>query len=45
MQITDLVYTFNDGNAYVNIHTEQNPNGEIRGQIISEELKENTEEQ
>ena len=45
MQITDLVDTFNDGNAYVNIHTEQNPNGEIRGQIISEELQENTEEQ
>lgn len=45
MQISDLVDTFNDGNAYANIHTEQNPNGEIRGQIISEELQENTEEQ
>jgi hypothetical protein len=32
-QITDLVKIINDGNAYVNIHTVQNPNGEIRGQI------------
>lgn len=45
MQISDLVDAFNDGNAYANIHTEQNPNGEIRGQIISEELQEDTEEQ
>lgn len=45
MQITDLVDAFNDGNAYANIHTQQNPNGEIRGQIISEELQEDTEEQ
>jgi hypothetical protein len=45
MQISDLVDTFNDGNAYANIHTEQNPNGEIRGQIISEELQEDSEEQ
>jgi hypothetical protein len=34
-QITDLVKIINDGNAYVNIHTVQNPNGEIRGQISS----------
>ena len=45
MHISDLVDTLNDGNAYANIHTEQNPNGEIRGQIISEELQEDTEEQ
>jgi hypothetical protein len=45
MQISDLVDAFNDGNAYANIHTEQNPNGEIRGQIISEELQMDTEEQ
>ena len=45
MQISDLIDTFNDGNAYANIHTDQNPNGEIRGQIISEELQEDTEEQ
>jgi CHRD domain len=34
-QITDLVKIINEGNAYVNIHTVQNPNGEIRGQISS----------
>ncbi|WP_148685510.1 CHRD domain-containing protein [Candidatus Nitrosocosmicus hydrocola] len=45
MQISDLLDAFNDGNAYANIHTEQNPDGEIRGQIISEELQEDTEEQ
>lgn len=45
MQISDLVDAFNDGNTYANIHTEQNPNGEIRGQIISEELQMDTEEQ
>jgi hypothetical protein len=45
MQISDLVDAFNDGNTYANIHTQQNPNGEIRGQIISEELQEDTEEQ
>lgn len=45
MQISDLVDAFNDGNTYANIHTEQNPDGEIRGQIISEELQEDTEEQ
>jgi len=45
MQISDLVDVFNDGNAYANIHTQQNPNGEIRGQIISEQLQEDTEEQ
>lgn len=33
-QLTDLVSEMNNGNAYVNIHTTQNPNGEIRGQII-----------
>jgi hypothetical protein len=32
-QLTDLVTAMNNGDTYVNIHTEQNPNGEIRGQI------------
>ena len=31
-QLTDLVTAMNNGDTYVNIHTEQNPNGEIRGQ-------------
>jgi len=34
-QISDLVKLINDGNAYVNVHTKQNPKGEIRGQISS----------
>ena len=32
-QISDLVKLINDGEAYVNVHTETNPKGEIRGQI------------
>jgi hypothetical protein len=32
-QLTDLASAMNNGDTYVNIHTEQNPNGEIRGQI------------
>jgi hypothetical protein len=32
-QISDLVKLINDGNAYANVHTKQNPKGEIRGQI------------
>ena len=31
--IADLVREFRNGNAYVNVHTIQNPNGEIRGQV------------
>jgi Cu/Zn superoxide dismutase len=34
-QITDLIKMIKDGDAYVNVHTVQNPNGEIRGQIMS----------
>ncbi len=33
--ISDLQNAMNNGTTYVNIHTEQNPNGEIRGQIMS----------
>jgi hypothetical protein len=32
-QITDLVTATSKGKTYVNIRTEQNPNGEIRGRI------------
>jgi hypothetical protein len=34
-QISDLVSMMKSGNTYVNIHTTQNPNGEIRGQITN----------
>ncbi len=32
--ISDLIATMKNGSAYVNVHTEQNPNGEIRGQLV-----------
>lgn len=32
--IRELVREMNRGNTYVNVHTVQNPNGEIRGQIF-----------
>jgi hypothetical protein len=32
--IIDLVREIQRGNAYANVHTVQNPNGEIRGQIV-----------
>ncbi|MFC4098411.1 CHRD domain-containing protein [Paenibacillus xanthanilyticus] len=32
--ILDLVDEIKSGNAYVNVHTVQNPDGEIRGQIL-----------
>jgi hypothetical protein len=34
MTIADLITAMKDGNTYVNFHTEQNPDGEIRGQIM-----------
>jgi CHRD domain len=34
-QISDLVNIMKNGGAYVNVHTQQNQNGEIRGQISS----------
>jgi CHRD domain len=35
-QLTDLAIAMSNGDTYVNIHTEQNPNGEIRGQIMKQ---------
>lgn len=32
--IADLLREIKRGNTYVNVHTVQNPNGEIRGQIV-----------
>ena len=34
-KISDLTTAMTNGVTYVNIHTEKNPNGEIRGQISS----------
>ena len=34
MTIMDLVHEISEGNTYVNVHTVQNPGGEIRGQIM-----------
>lgn len=31
--LKDLITEFEDGNAYVNVHTSRNPEGEIRGQV------------
>jgi hypothetical protein len=31
--LRDLITEFEDGNAYVNVHTSRNPDGEIRGQV------------
>jgi hypothetical protein len=33
--ISDLATAMKNGSTYANIHTEQNPNGEIRGQIMN----------
>lgn len=35
MTIADLLPAMKNASTYVNIHTEQNPDGEIRGQIMS----------
>jgi hypothetical protein len=35
-QLTDLATAMSNGETYVNVHTEQNPNGEIRGQIMGQ---------
>ncbi|HJT49031.1 MAG TPA: CHRD domain-containing protein [Nitrososphaeraceae archaeon] len=32
-QISDLIKLIEDGNAYVNVYTDQNPTGEFRGQL------------
>jgi len=33
--VTDLTTPMSDGETYIDIHTQQNPGGEIRGQITS----------
>ena len=42
--LEDLVAAMDSGQTYVNIHTTQNPDGEIRGQIINTEKTESTEQ-
>ena len=32
--IPDLIAAMKNGSTYVNIHTEQNPEGEVRGQLV-----------
>jgi hypothetical protein len=32
-QLSDLITLMQNGQAYVNVHTEQSPDGEIRGTI------------
>jgi CHRD domain len=34
-QLSDLITMINNGDAYVNVHTQVNPKGEIRGQVSS----------
>ena len=34
-QLKDFMSAMRSGQIYVNIHTEQNPDGEIRGQITT----------
>jgi hypothetical protein len=34
MQLDDLISLMQNGQAYVNVHTEQNPQGEIRGTVV-----------
>ena len=31
----DLIGAMKNGSTYINVHTEQNPNGEIRGQLMN----------
>jgi len=43
-QISDLIKIIGDGKAYVNVHTDQNPDGEIRGQLASSSSSSTNEE-
>ena len=32
--VAELIDAIKNNTAYVNVHTEENPNGEIRGQLV-----------
>ena len=38
-QLSDLALAGSNGSLYINIHTEKNPNGEIRGQVAGSFVK------
>ena len=38
-QLSDLALAGANGSLYINIHTEENPNGEIRGQVEGSYVK------
>jgi hypothetical protein len=38
-QLSDLALAGANGTLYINIHTEQNPNGEIRGRFKTPEFR------
>ena len=42
--LEDLVAAMDSGETYVNVHTAEHPDGEIRGQIINTEKAESTEQ-
>ncbi|HEY9399498.1 MAG TPA: CHRD domain-containing protein [Nitrososphaeraceae archaeon] len=39
MEIPDLASLINNGSAYVNVHTEENPDGAIRGQLATGDVE------
>ena len=41
---TDFVHALMSGNTYVNVHTTQNPKGEIRGQLVERQHGENQDQ-
>jgi hypothetical protein len=43
-QLDDLIALMQNGTAYVNVHTEQNPEGEIRGTVLLDDNDDDDEE-
>jgi hypothetical protein len=42
--LEDLVAAMDSGETYVNVHTAEHPDGEIRGQVINTEKAESAEQ-